>query len=289
MNRHPNPTLFLQTNPDDLPSYVPGELSAAWRRQTAAAFAPPVLWVRHPANGLVHAWQIEPVDVALVERLLESGPAEFGDNEFARLERLGAAYGRETRARLATEFEQAVAIAQDSLRRQGYAVLRNLMLPGYHLQIRRYFDRIWDRIKLGDAQVPRRKAQHNDPLCRIFHMSLNDTIASVCEEPIKPSYSYLGIYMPGAVLVRHRDRPQCRWNVSLLLDSNPVASESDGWPIYVECPDDEVRAAVAGVGDAIVYNGTQIPHWREEMPSRFDYQSVCFFHFVQAEFAGVLV
>lgn len=289
MARQTNPTLHLQSASDGLPPYVAGEVSAAWQKQTAAAFEAPILWVRHPANGLIHAWQIESEDVALIERLRASGADGFGDDDFARLERLGAAFRAETSAGLAAEFARTVDAAQDSLRRQGFAVLRNLMLPGYHLQIRRYFDRIWDRIKLGDAQVPLRKAQHNDPLCRILHMSLNDMIASVCEESIKPSYCYLGIYMPGAVLVRHRDRPQCRWNVSLLLDSKPVASQNDGWPIYVECADDQVRAAVAGIGDAVVYNGTRIPHWREEMPSRFDYQSVCFFHFVQAEYAGDLV
>lgn len=288
MALHIDPSLFLQAAPEELPPYFPNQLQEAWQKEAAAFFAAPILWVRHPASGVIHSWRVESNDAVAIARLQTDGPTALPPETLSRLERLGAVFRTETRDIEVAAFMRGREAAQQSLRRHGVAILRNLMHPGYSLQVRAYFAHIWDRIKLGDEQVPRRRAKHNDVLCRALHHSLNEAIGTVCEEAIKPSYCYLGIYMPGAVLTRHTDRPQCRWNASLLLDSVPDATAENGWPIYVECPDDRVRSAVAGIGDVIVYNGAQSPHWREEMPARFEYQSICFFHFVRAEFRGKL-
>lgn len=287
-NRRLNPSAFLQSAPGELPPYFPEPLRAQWGKDAETVLVLPLVWVRHPASGLVHAWELSNDDAALVRAARNGDLDGLSESELVQLESLGIVTDPSRDSQAAAAFARAVDEAQDSLRRRGYAVLRGLMMPGYYKQIRSYFDRIKDRIKVGDTQVPRRNAKHNDVLCRIVHFDMNQTIGTVCEEKIKPSYCYLGIYQPGAVLTRHTDRPQCRWNVSLLLDSDPEASADDGWPIYVECPSDEIVPAVAGIGDAIIYNGTKIPHWREEMPAKFRFQSLCFFHYVSEEFAGGL-
>jgi hypothetical protein len=57
-----------------------------------------------------------------------------------------------------------------------------------------------------------------------MHAQLVPLIARITQQTIMASYSYLAAYQPGAILKRHRDRPQCVWNMSLAVDCVP---ESD--------------------------------------------------------------
>lgn len=283
-----NPSLFLQTDGEQLPLYFPGALREQWLTEAAPLFARPILWLRHPATGLIHLWEIDAGEANLIRRIQDVGVSGLQTAELTRLEERGAIYDSERRARAVADLERAVAEAQSSVRRHGYAVIRDLLLPGYSRQIRRYYQQIWDQIKLGDRQVPKRKRKHNDVFCRVLHFDLYQTVSIVCEENVQSSFCYFSIYLPGSSLPRHTDRPQCRWNASMLLDSQPQATPERGWPIFVEGHDDQVRSATAGFGDIIIYNGINSPHWREEMPEMFEYQAICFFHFVLSEFAGPL-
>jgi len=91
-----------------------------------------------------------------------------------------------------------------------------------------------------------------------------------------PAYSYLRIYCEGSVLPKHTDRPSCEISVTLTLGGEAPAA----WPIWVEAHG-EARAVTLPPGDALVYKGAVLPHWRERFGGRFWVQ--LFLHYVRRD------
>ena len=103
---------------------------------------------------------------------------------------------------------------------------------------------------------------------------------------VAPSYSLVSAYRSGAILAKHVDRPQCRWNASVLLDMNPEVPRSESWPIFVESQGrpHEVRMEM---GECLVYRGDTNPHWRDRLdPGRR--QTLLLLHYVPIDFQGAL-
>ena len=95
-----------------------------------------------------------------------------------------------------------------------------------------------------------------------------------CE--LYPTYSYLRIYVKGAVLAKHVDRPSCEVSVTL-----PISYDYPGiWPLYIETGDDVTRVELEP-GDALIYKGIEIPHWREVFEGERQVQ--VFLHYVKKE------
>lgn len=109
-----------------------------------------------------------------------------------------------------------------------------------------------------------------------------------------PTYAYARWYEPGEVLKIHRDRPSCEVSATLTL-----GFEGDVWPIYMGSPSDEpteyrrvdeskniVHAKNVGkikmdAGDAVLYRGCEMYHWRDEY-SEGKWQAQVFLHYVDA-------
>ena len=88
------------------------------------------------------------------------------------------------------------------------------------------------------------------------------------------------------MLKRHRDRAQCAWNLSLVIDMQPRLPARRAWPIFIEA-DGKTHAVRLAMGDAVLYSGTSQWHWREAQP-RGHRTTVCLYHFVPEDFAGSL-
>jgi hypothetical protein len=93
-----------------------------------------------------------------------------------------------------------------------------------------------------------------------------------CE--LYPTYSYLRVYLKGAELAKHMDRPSCE--VSATLPISYDASEI--WPLYLETDGGATRVELEP-GDALIYKGIEVPHWRE--PFEGERQVQVFLHYVR--------
>jgi hypothetical protein len=176
-----------------------------------------------------------------------------------------------------------------SLARHQYAVLREIVPAAQREELRHFVRELIARGYFpppGDGQVERRSAIHNQPTIGSIHHGLAQIVSSVCAAPVKDSYCYLGCYEEGSVLERHKDRPQCAYNLSLVLDMQGPGGEPPPWPIYLEI-DGRAEAVLLEVGDGLVYSGTDIWHWRDALPPGHK-AIVCFYHFVPADFSGSL-
>lgn len=189
----------------------------------------------------------------------------------------------------AAQWDRQRAAARESLRTRRYAELRGILPDAQRAKLRRYFRQLVERgyfPSLGDGQVELRASLHNQRTAAALHHGLAGIVNSIGDEPVIASYSYLACYEAGAVLARHRDRKQCAYNLSLVLDMQGPAGEPEPWPIYMEL-DGSPQAVLLQVGDGLCYSGTDIWHWRDALPAGHR-AVICFYHFVPVGFTGSL-
>ena len=107
--------------------------------------------------------------------------------------------------------------------------------------------------KDGDQMCPNAYTNYGD----IATDTLLTTIQPKMEEEtglkLYPTNTYSRIYKTGAILPKHRDRPNCEVSATLNLSGDP-------WSIYLE-PEIEVKLTP---GDMLIYSGAELAHWRNE-------------------------
>lgn len=90
-----------------------------------------------------------------------------------------------------------------------------------------------------------------------------------------PTYSYLRIYETGATLAKHTDRHSCEISASLTIGYDAP----EPWPLWLES-NQQPRSITLQAGDMLLYQGRELPHWREQFTGRHWIQA--FFHYVDA-------
>jgi hypothetical protein len=171
----------------------------------------------------------------------------------------------------------------------GIGVLRDVISPLQIAAARSYARALESEgyLQLDHEDVKEKRFfKHNDELFRFLHRQTGYLLRRVTGEMIIPSFTYLSAYCEGAALPRHKDRPQCVWNASLLIDTNREDDDGRTWPICLEMPEG-TREVRLDLGDAIVYHGAEIPHWRPEATNG-DRQSLVLMHYVPFDFTGSL-
>lgn len=128
----------------------------------------------------------------------------------------------------------------------------------------------------GDEQVPNSEyAASSNPVAETLLFSVLGKIEKITGKSLYPTYSYSRIYVPGNVLKKHKDRPSCEISATVLL------RETDGynWPIYMGG-----EKVILGQGDAVIYRGCDIAHWRQKCKGPKGYNlSQTFLHYVDKE------
>lgn len=249
-----------------------------------------VAWVRDPATGSLSPFWLGPQLAALVERLPPGEPLSRSFPKDASF--LLAASGilmREGEAeRRIAEWNEVVKKGVQLFREKGYLPLGNLIHPFNLAALRRYYRRAVRQgaIPLGDEQCPLRYGVHNESVARFFHHQIANAVSAAVGEAVKPSYVYLATYVSGAELKKHIDRQQCEFSVTLCLDFSPEPDLATTWPILVDTPAGTVKVYQT-LGDALVYRGTKVPHYRNALAEGHMSTSI-FFHYVPADFSGPL-
>jgi len=93
-------------------------------------------------------------------------------------------------------------------------------------------------------------------------------------EELIPTYCYARLYQNGNILEKHIDREACEISLTLQLGR----SHHYSWPIFVNGERFDLEE-----GDAVIYKGCEVEHWREECKGPRDYYSgQVFLHYVRA-------
>jgi hypothetical protein len=129
------------------------------------------------------------------------------------------------------------------------------------------------KLQPGDSQVPNSPHAYGDPFFDLLLERLLPRIEEASGARLFPTYSYFRVYVGGATLSRHTDRPSCEISVTANLgyDSEKI------WPIFVESQG-QVSAVPLAPGDALLYRGIELPHWREQFEGQRAVQA--FLHYV---------
>ena len=91
--------------------------------------------------------------------------------------------------------------------------------------------------------------------------------------PIIPTYSYHRMYMEGAAMAHHSDRPSCQISLTINI------GQTHSWPIYVtSLKTKKYVEVIQEPGDALVYLGCNVGHYRPKYKG--DWYSQLFIHYV---------
>jgi len=170
----------------------------------------------------------------------------------------------------------------------GYVVLENLIHPFHIGALRRYYRHRVRRgfYSLGDEQVSRRFASHNEGVARFVHHQLANAISEVSRADLKPSYAYFVSYLNGAELQKHVDRAQCDYSITACIDASPEPEDESPWPIELDTGPGTAKV-FQSIGDALIYRGCSVAHWREPLPRGLTSTSLLL-HYVDQSFTGNL-
>jgi len=127
----------------------------------------------------------------------------------------------------------------------------------------------------GDIQVKKTPVVLGDRFMEAIMEHLRPKVEAVTGKELFPTYSCMRVYKNGDDLKRHIDRPACEFSMTLTLGYDTDVN----WPILVG---DKDSPSVINMepGDAVIYKGCEIPHWREQFEGTHHAQ--VFLHYVDA-------
>jgi hypothetical protein len=247
----------------------------------------PLLWVEDQTTGVNYPFWTKQNQAYLFRQFVPGLPPPHVEADLAaRLVHAGILVTAEGLDQRRRDAEEHVERSRACFAEKGYCVIPSLLHPAHTDALRRYYAELinhgWE---LGDVQVRQRYGQHNEMVARYFHHQFTEIISRIAGEPIKPSYTYVSAYREGSVLGAHVDRKQCEFTVSLLIEDEDISS-TGAWPLWFQLPEGKT-AVTQKTGDAVVFRGCDLPHWREQSSTAHT-STVLLFHYVQQDFSETL-
>jgi hypothetical protein len=121
----------------------------------------------------------------------------------------------------------------------------------YHVLLLRH----WRGETKGDTQVPNADSHWGDSTLDAMLLVMKPEIERICGCALLPTYAYARLYFYGDSLPHHRDRAACQIAATIHLGASGDAAP----PIWF-APSNPVSQVI---GDAVIYLGDRIEHWRE--------------------------
>ena len=128
-----------------------------------------------------------------------------------------------------------------------------------------------DGISTAEPPFPNTPAFYADLAMENLSDFLLPKIESAAGMKLLPTYTYFRVYKAGDILKKHRDRPSCEISISMSL-----RKKGNIWPIYINN-----IAVMLEEGDAVLYKGCEMEHWREPYTEGTKLAQV-FLHYVDA-------
>lgn len=149
----------------------------------------------------------------------------------------------------------------------GCSVIKEFVHPEELKTISQYMEnklrlKQWDRrpdLYFSESD-PSALSFYADPLVEVVLQKSAPAIEEVTGLELYPTYSYSRIYLKGDELVPHVDRESCEISVTV-----NVATVGKPWPIWMKTSNGEEIKIELSPGDAVVYKGCEVTHWREKM------------------------
>src|SRR5262249_4433393 len=154
--------------------------------------------------------------------------------------------------------------------------------------LRRYYRNLIAEgfLRYSDDEWNNRYFMDRDSIAHFFHQQFTDLVSEVAGERVKPTFLFFASYPPGSELLPHRHREQSWYSMSLLIDHSPEPEDVSPWPIFLRPPGADTAFPInLGVGDALLYRGREVSHYRHPLPQG-QYSSLWFLFYVSESFVG---
>jgi hypothetical protein len=109
---------------------------------------------------------------------------------------------------------------------------------------------------------------YGDPLMESLMINKKKLMEKETGLELAPTYAFWRMYTMFADLKKHKDRSSCEISVTVM-----IGSDGTKWPIYMDGTEINMEP-----GDAAIYLGCEIEHWREEFKG--DWHAQTFLHYV---------
>ena len=166
----------------------------------------------------------------------------------------------------------------EKFKEKGYVHLKDFLHKDSCKELANELKRLASENKtVKDEQCPKSEAIHGTVTFDKLLEDLTPHFEQASGLKLFPTYSYARLYnTQGEELKVHRDRPACEISASLTLEF-----EGDVWPIFMSANEDKSNATEVKmeIGDAVMYRGCDIYHWREAYKEG-RWQAQVFLHYV---------
>lgn len=175
--------------------------------------------------------------------------------------------------------------ATDAFESQGYLSAEGLLGAECRDLVRRYCLRqiFTGAASADDSDLVLRAGVRNvygDPLTDSLLEQLAPKIEERTGRRLTPTYSLYRLYHLGSGLKPHKDRPACEISATLCLHQDFSNREGDdpdyNWLFYADG-----QAFSPRPGDAVIYKGMDVLHWRDPLEGKFQLQ--LFLHYVDRD------
>lgn len=162
----------------------------------------------------------------------------------------------------------------DTIKNIKYKIIKNFFSKD-ELELLQKYVKIKHRTNFKDfdpGQISNKDTSfYADPLMESLLLTKHNLMEKETNLKLHPTYSYWRMYTKFAVLKKHTDRPSCEISVTAM-----IGSDGTPWPIFIGGKEIELTK-----GDAVIYLGCEISHWREEFKG--DWHAQVFLHYVDSD------
>jgi hypothetical protein len=143
----------------------------------------------------------------------------------------------------------------------GCVVVREFIDPLTIKTVSRYMENMVNHgaYSLRDSETSK-FSKYSDPLIELVLEDSKVEVEKVVGRELYPTYSFARLYMDENELKSHTDRPSCEYSVTV-----NVATVGELWPIQMKNLQGVDLKVVLNPGDAIIYKGCEVLHWRDPM------------------------
>jgi len=151
-----------------------------------------------------------------------------------------------------------------------YKIIRNF-LSEEEVKLSQLYFKIKQRLNTTDFDTTSPNCDsywYGDHLAESFLLAKSKKMEKETGLELNPTYAFARMYTKFGILEKHKDRPECEVSVTIM-----VGSSGEEWPIYMDGTRLDLKP-----GDAGIYLGCEVEHWREEFQG--DWHSQFFLHYV---------
>ena len=160
-----------------------------------------------------------------------------------------------------------------SFKKDGFVVVRNIIDDASE-----YNSYVEDQMKENkgeqDFQVPNAKILYKTEKTEKLLKDVKGRVEKATGMKLFKTYSFIRKYTKGMELKKHTDRNACEISVSICLGYKGTPL----WKIWLTDLNGKDHGVELKEGDAIIFRGTELTHWRDKMEN--DEQTQVFLHYV---------